>query len=179
MLRYQYNKNDLFTLFHKDDQFYLVRNNDLKQYMYVSSLTLPPSVRVYIIYGWSLPSPTTPHHSPHKTHGRTPIIRRTNLLLLFTMFRISLQPMAQQNSKTHESSPELHRALHSFRKLPRTAPELQNHENHWKIGKTYGFPMFFTEMSKNLCVFHFFPIFSNDFPIFIKVFPIFPIIEWF
>ena len=31
MLRYQYNKNDLFTLFHKDDQFFLVRNNNLKQ----------------------------------------------------------------------------------------------------------------------------------------------------
>ena len=31
MLRYQYNKNDLFTLFHKNDQFFLVRNNNLEQ----------------------------------------------------------------------------------------------------------------------------------------------------
>tara|TARA_Y200000002_G_scaffold329415_1_gene293494 strand:- start:21 stop:503 length:483 start_codon:yes stop_codon:yes gene_type:complete len=30
MLRYQYNNNDLFTLFHKKDQFFLVRNNNLK-----------------------------------------------------------------------------------------------------------------------------------------------------
>ena len=29
MLRYQYNNNDLFTLFHKKDQFFLVRNNNL------------------------------------------------------------------------------------------------------------------------------------------------------
>ena len=30
MLRYEYNNNDLFTLFHKKDQFFLVRNNNLK-----------------------------------------------------------------------------------------------------------------------------------------------------
>lgn len=30
MLRYQYNKSDLFTLFHKNEQFYLVRNNNLQ-----------------------------------------------------------------------------------------------------------------------------------------------------
>lgn len=30
MLRYQYNNKDLFTLFHKKDQFFLVRNNNLK-----------------------------------------------------------------------------------------------------------------------------------------------------
>ena len=30
MLRYQYNNSDLFTLFHKKDQFFLVRNNNLK-----------------------------------------------------------------------------------------------------------------------------------------------------
>ena len=29
MLRYQYNNNDLFTLFHKKDEFFLVRNNNL------------------------------------------------------------------------------------------------------------------------------------------------------
>ena len=31
MLRYQYNNNDLFTLFHKQDEFFLVRNNNLGQ----------------------------------------------------------------------------------------------------------------------------------------------------
>ena len=30
MLRYQYGNYDLFTLFHKKDQFFLVRNNNLK-----------------------------------------------------------------------------------------------------------------------------------------------------
>ena len=30
MLRYQYDNNDLFTLFHKKDQFFLVKNNDLE-----------------------------------------------------------------------------------------------------------------------------------------------------
>ena len=30
MLRYQYNNKDLFTIFHKKDQFFLVRNNNLK-----------------------------------------------------------------------------------------------------------------------------------------------------
>ncbi len=31
MLRYQYSNMDLFTLFHKKDQFYLVKNNNLDQ----------------------------------------------------------------------------------------------------------------------------------------------------